>query len=407
MMFRKETLLFITFFSGLPGNCPAEWADDKLRVLESEAIDTIVLTGIGSNVEDSRYIKYYKVPSLSWNDFFTEINDIKLSGRKAPFYYYLLLPIILILGVPIDLVLRFITKGVTAGKWSWLIPAFFVAIYLILIHRVTKIFTTGGPSVVHLLGLFIKVFCGARLICEFQDPLIGSEMRRSSITLKISNKIERLLACVSNRLVYVTERAGNSAKKRHPKYASKIISKYPGSWDFGIGQKRKNGAVEIELLHLGTLYGARNLDFLFKAIDELDDLRVKFKVINVGAVYCENFSYYQSRNDFTSVDTMTRKDALLRASEASCLLLVQHADSRSEETIPYKTYDYLNLGIPIIGLLNNEELASLLVERGHMVASSLSIESIKSSLLSLTEQLNINNRDNSLNIKKQFMDVLE
>ena len=172
-------------------------------------------------------------------------------------------------------------------------------------------------------------------------------------------------------------------------------------------QRKEINIANFELLHLGTLYGARNLDFLFKAIDELDNLSVKFKVVNVGAVYCENLPYYLSRDDFEYISTMTRKDALIRASKSSCLLLVQHADSRSEETIPYKTYDYLNIGIPILGLLNNDELTRLLTERGHMVASSLSIKSIKRSLSSLAKQAEINKGNRSLNIKKQFMDVLK
>ena len=39
-------LLFISFFTGIRGNCPAEWADDKIRVLETDAEPITEVFGI-------------------------------------------------------------------------------------------------------------------------------------------------------------------------------------------------------------------------------------------------------------------------------------------------------------------------------------------------------------------------
>ena len=53
---------------------------------------------------------------------------------------------------------------------------------------------------------------------------------------------------------------------------------------------------------------------------------------------------------------LTRDDALQKALEADILLIVQHADRRSITTMPFKTYDYLNTGKLVLGLVyrNNE-----------------------------------------------------
>jgi len=63
-----------------------------------------------------------------------------------------------------------------------------------------------------------------------------------------------------------------------------------------------------------------------------------------------------------------RLAALKRAQLASFLLLVQHSDLRSEETIPFKFYDYLNLGSPIFALHENDELANLVRNSGGYAA---------------------------------------
>ena len=58
------------------------------------------------------------------------------------------------------------------------------------------------------------------------------------------------------------------------------------------------------------------------------------------------------------------------------LLLIQNNDDRSKVTIPYKTYDYLNLGKPILALQNSTELADLVKNCGHFSASVSDVEEI-------------------------------
>ena len=69
-------LLFISFFTGIRGNCPAEWADDKIRVLEAAGRKTVVLTGMGSHVTNRPGVRYVRVPSLSWNDYKEEVKEV-------------------------------------------------------------------------------------------------------------------------------------------------------------------------------------------------------------------------------------------------------------------------------------------------------------------------------------------
>ncbi len=410
-------LLFISFFTGIRGNCPAEWADDKIRVLEAAGRETVVLTGMGSHVTNRPGVRYVRVPSLSWNDYKEEVKELKLGGEAVPLGMHLFMPFAFILGNVIDYVLRKVTKGISAGRWSWLITALLVALWLKLRYGVRDVFCTGGPTSAHVVGGALVRLTGGRLFCEFQDPLLGATMTRSSMTRRIAAHIEAWLAGRSTQAVYVTQEAARLARERHPEQARQIIGVYPGAWQFvpPVAPGERGKAEVFEFLHLGTLYGSRNLDLFFDALDALHEegfgLARAVRVVNLGAVYCETAPRYLARPDFQSLDALDRVDALRRARQATCLMLVQHADERSRETIPYKTYDYLNLGLPVFGLLNNDELRALIESCGGHAAQADDPEAIKRTLRAclsdLAAERTVQNEPiRGLDITTQFLQVL-
>ncbi len=414
----KHPLLMVSYFCSIKGNCPAEWADDKIRVLQKFRRDTLVLTGIGSHVFSSPGVRYVKVPSLSWNDYKEEIKELKAGGEKVTVGLYFFMPIAFTLGNIIDYILRKVTKGVSAGRWSWFITAFPVALWLKFRYRICDVFCTGGPTSSHVIGAFLVWLVGGRLFCEFQDPLLGATMTRSSLTRVISGFIEAILVRCSIRVAYVTKEAARQARERNTKYANRIMSIYPGAWKF-IPQVRIDARDKkeiFEFLHLGTLYGSRNLDLFFAALDALREeglvLAQSVRVVNLGTVYCETAPSYLARSDFQSLDALDRVEALKRAERASCLLLVQHADSRSRETIPYKFYDYLNIGLPLLGLTKNDELRQLIKTYGGYSAQADDLSSIKQTLRACLFDLASELKEpkvvsNGLDISTQFMKLLE
>lgn len=414
----KRPLLFISYFTGIRGNCPAEWADDKIRVLEAAGRKTVVLTGWGSHVTNRTLVHYVRVPSLSWGDYKEEIRERKSGGKSVPLHIHLLMPFAFILGNIIDFIMRKVTKGVSGGRWPWLLTAFPVALWLNLRFGVRDVFCTGGPTSAHVVGGALVRLTGGRLFCEFQDPLLGATMTRSSMTRRISARIEAWLAKRSTRAVFVTQEAARLARERNPEHARQIISVYPGAWQFvpPVAQGERGKAEMFEFLHLGTLYGSRNLDLFFDALDALHEegfeLARAIRAVNLGAVYCETAPRYLARPDFQLLDSLDRVDALRRARQASCLMLVQHTDERSRETIPYKTYDYLNLRLPVFGLLNNDELSALIESHGGHTAQADDLESIKAALRKCVNALAETRversvADERLEISRQFLQILE
>lgn len=361
---KNKSILFISYFTGFNGNCPAEWADDKLRVLENKNIRTIILTGLGSNAINTKYMKYCKIPSLSWDDFFHEKKMVFQNNNNKKIIY-LIFPIILLFGKLIQYATSLITQKGSGGKWSWAIITLFVALYFVITRKVEVVFCTGGPTSSHLVGSIIGKLTKARVINEFQDPLVGAKINSSNYKMKMTIYLEKFFIKNSIKTYFVTEKASKDAQNRYSDIKHKIDFKYPGAWNFNLKRQRLNNENRVfEFLHLGTLYGSRNLDNIFKALDELyednDIVKGEIKILNLGSVYCETKDQYLRRDDFEIIEETGRINALKRANLANCLIIIQHNDNRSIETIPYKTYDYLNLQKPLLAIINNDEIVNLL-----------------------------------------------
>jgi hypothetical protein len=139
------------------------------------------------------------------------------------------------------------------------------------------------------------------------------------------------------------------------------------------------------MVHLGTIYSSRNFSKFKGVIDNLNSSLYsvsEITLINIGWIEENHLIEFKSKNNkFKSIKPMTREKALQSALNADLLILLQHEDDRSQISFPYKTWDYLNMGIPIFAILNNDELKSLLDSLGHYTCNINDEDSIKESLI--------------------------
>lgn len=411
------TLIFTSYFSGIEGMVMSEWAEDKLRASESLFSKTYLVTSIGCSEEFRKNVKVVRVPSISWIDFKWELAEMRKHRERLQIRILMWIPIAATLGRTWDVLFGRISKN-SAARWSWAFTALPAVLLLRIKYPKSVMFSTGGATGGHLLGLFANLITRVPLYLEFQDPLMGSEMKRSDLNSKWILKLEKAFISRSSRTVFVTKKAAELVVGRHPNLSSRIYSIYPGAWNF-LSSKESNKDIEsenIEFLHLGTLYGSRNLDNFFLALDDLRNIGYKhaerIKIKNLGDVYLENKSSYFDRPDFELLPPRRRSQALQRAVQADVLLLVQHADTRSSETIPYKTFDYLNLKKPIFGITNNPELEGLLDSRLHVLADATSVGSIQQNLMRFLNEYDLSAKleassISAFQIDKQFAKIFE
>jgi hypothetical protein len=377
-------LAIISYRSGMSGDVLAEYADDKIRFCENSGIKTFVITSLDSNLKENTNLKIFRTPSVSKIDFDFEISNLKLNQSAIPMWtkFYKIIPNTF--GRIFDFIYKLVNDKHGYARWSWAINAFFVGIIIRVGFGVRHFYAVGSVTA-YLTGLALRFTAKINLYIEVPDPIIGREMHRTKLKLKLIKSLEKLLILNSRKYILITSASYKDALSRYPEVQNKISFYYPRAWDFKI--RRSNSRTKgIKIVHLGSLYGNRNLDNFFEALDRLYKKDVfrhgEIEVFNIGTSTCENSEEYLLRPDFKLMATRDRKFALEMAIDSDYLLLLQHTDTRSVETIPYKLYDYLNLNVPILGLINNSEIGQILSSTGvHLLADVNDVSSIESLLL--------------------------
>lgn len=367
----NKKILFISYFARIPGCCPAEWYDDKVDSLLKLNKELVLITGPCATKFRHPNVTHYRVPSLSPRDISHEYNEIRDGNLVLKLVILLLLPIILTLGLTLDLVQLVLTKGFGGSKLSWSISSTAVAVPIVILSRFQVCFTTGGPVAAHFTGVLLKIWTGFPLICELQDPLAGKGIGRSKNSASILGRLEKLVVNKANKVVFVTQTAALEAREVYQ--TDNIVSIYPGAKWFPSSAKNEGEAEseEIRIVHLGTLYSSRNFYTLIQAINILKKegtLTKTIRLINRGEMYGDFKDHHLSQGFVQKLPIIPREEALAFAQKSTINVIIQHTDDRSTITIPYKTYDYLNLGVPILGLTNNPELSQLLTSNGHFSA---------------------------------------
>jgi len=410
-----EVLILVSYASGMPGFSPSEWVSDKLQVLKSEGQRVVLITSSASNLRSSGNLTVVKIPSLSFRDFSIEHQtrvELTQESQSRPLIPFLWAGTV---GRLFDWLFNLLTSQKSDGRWSWALMAWPAIAFQAFQNPSSKIFATGGPSSAHLASIWAAGISRREVVLEFQDPFIGSEMTLKPKVMRVLSRLEGYLIESATKTVFVTKAAATSAINRWPRFGQRIQGIYPGAWKISQTNPRESVSKDsIDFVHLGTLYGSRNLDSFLGAIEALEaesEGRLQsLTVNNMGAIYLPQFERYRQTRGFRQTPLLARTEALELAAKADCLLLVQHADSRSEETIPYKFYDYLNLGLPVFGIVNSKELRDLLTQAGGYACLQGDIESAKQELVRVLRDFEKGAQTPlqiDLNIVEQFKLALE
>lgn len=393
-------VVLVSYASGMPGFSPSEWIDSKLSAARALGQHVTVVTSADSELETCQHQSVIRIHSLSLRDFRIEQSNLRKRHKRAGFFSKILATT---LGRVFDALFFRIVGSFSDGRWSWVMPSMPIVIYLGLRLKPSVILATGGPSSALFSAALASFVPGvAKPIIELQDPFIGSEMKLSPRVMSGMVFTQRFLLRASKKYVVVSEGSRAKLVAAFPSFRDKVHCIYPYSQpssDKGRGTDREERGDSVELLHLGTLYGTRNLGSLFEALDFGVQEGVfeaeEFRVVNLGADY----TAIERLGDYSALPALGKTDAISRASDSDVLLLVQHSDDRSLETIPFKFYDYLNLDKPILVIGRNKEIKALLSDFD-FYADVLDPEEIVRQLAAIKTA----NRDGVLEVRRSGQD---
>ena len=371
----KKKILLISYWVNKTGNSPGIMADDIIHSLLKLNYKIIVLSSFDCKKIKKENIIHFRVPSISFSDYLIESK--RILTLKDLILFIFMLPLAITFGLFFNILEIILLKGKSGGKWFWFFLASPIAIFINVIYRVNIIFSTGGPACSHLTGILITFFSKKKLFSQLQDPLFGKGIGRSSTSSNYLRIFEKLLLKRCHKLIFVTKTAALESKRRNLLFKNKIQGIYTGALKQKMNKinlkKKLSKKKKIILTHLGTLYSSRNFKNLIQAIEFLSKQKKislnKIRILNLGDIYGKKQQSDCNKNYITWKKSFDRIQALNKCNQSDILLLIQHTDDRSKLTFPYKVYEYLNLGKPILALINNSELKKMLVKRGHICAN--------------------------------------
>jgi hypothetical protein len=354
-------VVVVSYYSGLEGYVSSEWADDKGLGLKSLGFSTILLTSKSGRPDSKLWGEIHQASSISWIDFQRELKDCKLENSDVNGGTRL---IVATLGRMLDWLEKAVLGVHSDGRLTWFLSALPLAIKLALENPKSVFLFLGGPSSSHLLSLVVGGIFRRRCISELQDPLFSKHMAVSKVAEFSLKILEGLLLKVNAKLVLTSETAAREFNFRHAsknKLAETII---PGSPLRTLSlplQNEPQNLFDLTFVHIGTLYGSRNLNQILEAIssieNQLGELTVGIR--NIGYVEKSLVERYEADSRVDLLPPTSRQEALSIASKCNATLLIQHNDARSEVTIPYKIFDYLNLELPCLAFVKSAELRGL------------------------------------------------
>lgn len=382
----------------MPGACQAEWIDDRIQALNRKGYEITIVSASCCIQHKDIQITHIRIPALSPHAAAYEYDESKrrnLDIKKGISYRYIQCMSLL------DKLLGKVHLQSGEGRWSWFVSSLCISLIRIKVKKFDFIYSSGGPAGGHLTGIVLSKIFNKKLICEFQDPLSGSDIGRNKLSKVGLSLFEKIIIQNSNFIIYCTKNAMLDAQSKYPTNAKKISYVYPGS----IAVKKylqhttkpiENNIIQekINVTYLGSLYLTRNLDAMMQAFQELayEGRPITNIVVNIygnmNADIRERLIKFKYPDIFIINGLISREEAMEKALLSDVLLLVQNIDDRSINTIPFKTYDYLHTGKRILALTyRNEEIDRMMKAHGHWVCQADDVNAIKEILANMKAKL--------------------
>jgi hypothetical protein len=408
----SKKILIVSYFSFNETLSMSLWTRDKVNSLINLGFDVHLVTSPIYYKNPNNHlcfpVKTYYVSSINPTSYWNEIKSGEMSSN------FLSLIIIYSLGLLHEFFERLILKRIGHGMWGWTIPALLKVIFLSRNNKYDYILSLGGPTSAHLASSVVSIFFRKKVVIEFQDPIVGDDIGHNSRSARLFKYLEKFLVSTPSKIVFVTKSAAKESQMRHPE-AKNISCVYTSSSSVSDFQFVSNEIISnklrVRIAYFGEMYSTRNYYSLILAIEKLNsqNSKLKFQIDHFGRQVKIDYDGLNKNLIFKNRTPIDREKAMREALAYDLLLLIQHTDNRSKLTIPYKTWDYLNLRKPILALLNNDELKLFLDSLGHYTSNVNDIESIVNTILRFIKD-NEENRvrifPNPYEINEQVLELL-
>ena len=251
----------------------------------------------------------------------------------------------------------------------------------------------------NLLGLLAKRMLGIPWLAHFSDPWVDSPfyLPATPRLRRLHLRWEREIISVADRVTFTNERA-----------LRVVMAKYPSDWaakcrvvPHGFSRHAPGGPVSepleagcLNVVYLGSLYGIRNPDVLFRALHALradPEIGSRVRIWLVGRmpmeVYARNVRDLSIGGMVRLMPPVSYTKALQTARRADVLLTIDPVGPGPDVFSPSKLIEYLGLGKPIWGIVRRTGANARLIEAaGGVTADHADAPAVAASLRRLLDR---------------------
>ena len=236
------------------------------------------------------------------------------------------------------------------------------------------VLTSGPPHSVHLTGWMLRARTGIPWIADFRDPWTDinyyDELPRTAGAHALDRWLERSVLERADRIVTVSPGWRDlllSKVERAPADFAVIHNGFDPE-DFGPAEALPED--RFMLVYVGSLYGSRSPDALWRALavlrerGKIDRLRLRL-VGRIGDDVLATLREYGLDGITEHVPYLPHDEAVGEMQRATLLLLTVESYRHERGNLTGKVYEYLGAGRPILALGSAEgDAADLLRETG-------------------------------------------
>jgi len=311
-----------------------------------------------------------------------DVNTIKKEGQKVKLK---------------DKIAEFIraTFFIPDARSLWRINAGKAAMEMVEKYNIDAIYSSSPPYTCSLIARTVKRKTGLPWVAGFRDPWTNflSTPNRWIIPASIDVAMEKSVFTEADYVECAWQGIIKDALGKYPHLPNEKFKHNPNGFDSEDYPKiaPKNND-KFTMTYTGSMYGKRNPEALFKAIQQLIDSQKIFAenltlqfIGRFGDEVIQMFETASFRNSIKVIEYLPHKESIKELLLSDALLLIVDESKDSKEIVPGKVYEYMGTYKPLLAIAPTDSaIADLLIEtNAGLLAHQTEIDKIADHFLSL------------------------
>ena len=261
-----------------------------------------------------------------------------------------------------------------------------------IVHKQDLLFaTSGGELGSIILAKKLKEELGCKFIINLHDPISfttvnGSVTRYIKTRLKhvVRDKAEWSYMSMADAIITSSNAYKNSLKKKYPTVSSRIYCHHFGYIEqYQISSKKVSEPIKI--VYGGAMGTSQSPEILAEATKDIDNV----KILYVGDWHSNPYLIkYKESERVELLDPMPNKEYINFLLNNADVGFVPLHGQLAELCIPSKLYEFINLGIPILGILGGDG-KDIIVTNNYGIVADYDIISLRKAIIKITNQDNL------------------